>query len=76
MIWMNDYDRIADEIGKILALLAGNSHAPTMRPTVESDSISITKDGFICTVIGLQRLRDWAEGLAETHRVMDSSEDE
>ncbi len=33
-----------------------------------SDSITMTKDGFITGIIRLQRLRNWVEGLAEAHR--------
>lgn len=62
----NDYDRIAAEIDRALAAFTGNAHEPI--PS-RSDSITMTKDGFIAGVIRFQRLRDWVEGLAETHRL-------
>lgn len=62
----NDYDTIASEIGKAMAAFTGNAHEPS--PSNNSDSVTMTKDGFITGVIRLQRLRDWVEGLAKSHR--------
>lgn len=62
----NDYDRIAKAIDDALAVFLGNAHEPPKGN--ESDSITMTKDGFITGVIRFQRLRDWAEGLAASHR--------
>lgn len=64
---MNDLDRIAQEIDAALAAFTGNAHEPSAGAT--SDSITMTKDGFITGVIRFQRLRDWVEGLAESHRL-------
>lgn len=61
----NDYDTIARMIDDALAAFTGNAHEP--RPN-GGDSITITKDGFITGVIRFQRLRDWVEGLAKSHR--------
>lgn len=61
-----DLDRMAAEMGDILAVLTGNTHAPSL--TDGSDSVTITKNGWIASVVKLQRLRDWAEGLAASHR--------
>lgn len=61
-----DLDQIAADIGDILAVLTGNTHAPT--PLDQTDSVTITKNGWIASVVRLQRLRDWAEGLAASHR--------
>lgn len=61
----NDYDRIAEGMGSVLAELMGNAHEPR---DAGSDSLTITKDGLLCAVIRLQRLRDCVEGLAESHR--------
>lgn len=61
----NDYDRIADAIDKAVVAFTGNAHESL---TDGSDSITLTKDGFISGVIRFQRLRNWVEGLAETHR--------
>jgi hypothetical protein len=63
----NDYDRLAAGIGEAIAIFTGNSHAAALH---NSDSITMTKDGFIRGVIELQRLRDWAEGLADVHRAI------
>ena len=60
----NDFDRIAAEMDKVMQVFAGNAH----EPNDGSDSITITKDGFISGVIRLQRLRNWVAGFAETHR--------
>lgn len=62
---MNDYDSIAEAIDEALAAFTGNAHEPRKDG---GDSITMTKDGFITGVIRFQRLRDWVEGLAETHR--------
>ena len=61
----NDYDRIAEDINRALAVFIGSSHEPF---SGSGDSISITKDGFITGVIRLQWLQNWVEGLAESHR--------
>jgi len=61
----NDLDRIAMAIDNALAEIVGNSHEP--HPSF-GDSLTITKDGWIAGVIRLQRLRDYVEGLAQTHR--------
>jgi len=61
----NDYDRIARVMGEVLAAFTGNAHEPPKDNN--SDSITMTKDGFITGIIRLQRLRDWVEGLARTH---------
>ncbi len=62
----NDYDRIACRIDEALAAFTGNAHEPRRDG---GDSITMTKDGFITGVVRLQRLRDWVEGLAESHRL-------
>lgn len=66
----NDYDGIAKSIDEALAAFTGNAHEP--RDSV-SDSITMTKDGFITGVIRLQRLRDWVEGLAAAYRFDNAS---
>lgn len=63
----NDYDRIAVKIGEAFAVLVGNAHEPAIGN--DTDSITMTKDGFIATVIRLQRLQDWVDGLAQAHRL-------
>ena len=62
---LTDYDRIAERMGDVLAELMGNAHEPR---SDSGDSVMITKDGLLCAVIRLQRLRDWVEGLAESYR--------
>jgi len=66
----NDYDGIAEAIGKALAAFTGNAHEP-----YGGNSITMTKDGFITGVIRLQRLRDRVEGLAAAHRNFRGSND-
>lgn len=61
----NDYDRIAARIDDALAVFVGNTHEPSRNG---SNSVTMTKDGFITGVVRMQRLRDWVEGLAESHR--------
>jgi hypothetical protein len=61
----NDYDTIADSLGDVLAELVGNAHEPRH---FKGDSMTITKDGFLTAAIRIQRLRDWVEGLAASHR--------
>ena len=61
----NDLDRIAASIDDALAMIVGNSHEPS--PSC-GDSLTITRDGWITGVIRLQRLRDYVEGLSQTHR--------
>ena len=63
----NDYDRIAIKIGEAFAMFVGNAHEPAIGGN--TDSITITKDGFIATAIRLQRLQDWVDGLANAHRL-------
>ena len=60
----NDYDRIESLIQESLQTIIGNSH----EPYGNSDSITITKNGFISGVIKLQRLSDWVKGLSKTHK--------
>lgn len=62
---LNDYDGIAEDIADALAVFLGNAHEPR---DPESDSITITKNGFLAGAIRLQRLRDRVHGLAEVHR--------
>ena len=62
---MNDYDGIASAIDKALSAFIGNAHEPPKNNN--SDSITMTKDGFITGVIRLQRLRSWVEGLSKAH---------
>lgn len=62
----NDLDSIAKAIDHALAAFTGNAHEPARDSS--SNSITMTKDGFITGVIRFQRLRDWVEGLAATHR--------
>ncbi len=62
----NDYDRIALAIDKALTAFTGNAHEPPKNGI--SDSITMTKNGFITSIIRFQRLRDWVESLAEAHR--------
>lgn len=64
----NDYDRIAMEVVGCIGLLLGNAHAPTYD---DYNSMTITQTGFLKALIRLQRLNDWVEGLAESHRSMD-----
>ena len=64
----NDYDRIAVQIDAAMAVFIGNAHEYRLEG---SDSLTMTKDGFIIGVIRLQRLRDWVEGLAESRKVED-----
>lgn len=65
----NDYDRIGEAIDRALAAFTGNAH----EKFVGDDSMSMTKEGFITGVIRLQRLRNWVEGLAESHRKTQSN---
>ena len=60
----NDFDRIAEKIDEIMEALAGNAH----EHIDESDSVTITKDGFIKSVVRIQRLRNWVQGHADTRR--------
>lgn len=69
-----DLDRIAAAIDKALAAFVGNAHEPGEHRK-GSDSITMTKEGFITGVIRFQRLRDWVEGLASTHRAGCNAED-
>ncbi len=62
----NDYDGVAEAIGRALAAFTGNAHEPSPGGI---DAITMTKDGFITGVIRLQRLRDRVEGLAAAHRM-------
>jgi hypothetical protein len=62
----NDYDRIAELLDEVLATFVGNTHE-----AFHCDSITMTKEGFIRGVVRGQRLRDWVEGLAESHRKVD-----
>ena len=67
----NDYDRIAQAIDEAMAAFTGNAHEYRLEG---SDSLTMTKDGFITGVIRLQRLRDWVEGLAvSSHHYKDST---
>lgn len=69
----NDYDRIAAEIDSALAAFTGNAHEPPLGDN--TDSITMTKTGFVIGVIRFQRLRDWVEGLADSHRRVECREE-
>jgi hypothetical protein len=62
---MNDYSRIAVKIDDILLKVVVGTHSPSYEP--DSDSVTITKNAWIGTVVELGRLAEWAKGLAETH---------
>ncbi len=61
----NDYDRISAKIDDALAQLTGNTFEPAASL---GDTMMVDKDSYLSTVIRLQRLRDWVEGLAESHK--------
>ncbi len=63
---LNDFDGIAEDIADALAAFLGNAHEPPA--DFESDSLTITKYGFLAGVIRLQRLFDRVDGLAEAQR--------
>jgi len=69
---MNDYDKVAEAIDNALSAFTGNAHEPPKGNN--SNSITMTKDGFITGVIRFQRLRDWVEGLSKTHHTLESKE--
>lgn len=58
----NDYDRVANQVQEALAILTGNTHGPL----IDTDSVTVTKDGWIKAVVSIQRAADWCRGLAET----------
>lgn len=60
----NDFDRMAEKMDEVMQTLAGEAH----EFTDNGDSITITKDGFIRSVIRLQRLRNWCQGHADARR--------
>lgn len=60
----NDYDRIAADIDSIMYVFAGSTHEHWDKG---GDSITITKEGFVKSIIRLVRLRNWVAGLAESH---------
>ena len=59
----NDYDRVANQAEKALAGLVGNTHGPLL----DTDSVTITKDGWINAVVKMQRTIDYCRGLAQAH---------
>lgn len=59
----NDYDRVANQAESALAVLIGNTHGPL----IGSDSVTVTKDGWINSVVGIQRAIDYCRGLATAH---------
>lgn len=61
----SNYNEIARQIDAALAEFTGNAHEHFNHL---DDSLTMTRDGFIKGVIRFQRLRDWVEGLAETHK--------
>jgi hypothetical protein len=58
-----DLDRIAAGIAQASGLLIANTHAPG-----PSDSVTVTKDGWIAATVELARLEAWVTGLSETHK--------
>jgi len=67
--WKNDFDTVAEMIDEVMAAFAGSAHEHRAHSN-ESDSITMTKEGFITGVIRLQRLRNFVHGHAETRREM------
>ena len=59
----NDYDRVANAAQDALITLLGN----TQGPLVATDSVTVTKDGWISAVAKMQRAIDYSRGLAEAH---------
>lgn len=62
-----DLDRIAAVIESIVIGLASNTHAP-MPEHGHSDSVTVTKNGWITTNVELARLAQWVKGLSKTHK--------
>lgn len=60
-----DLDVIAAKIGCVMEAFTRNAHEPH---DPLSDSITITKDGYIAGIIRLARLQAWVEGLSEAHK--------
>ena len=61
-----DLDRIDAEIRRIADVMAANTHAPTLDDI--SDSVTVTKNGWIATAVDLGRLAVWVAGLSATHK--------
>ena len=59
----NDYDRVANGVQDGLSILTGNTHGPLP----DTDSVTVTKDGWIRAVVGIQRTIDWCRSLAESY---------
>lgn len=63
---MNDLERISKDISGAVGVLLSNAHE--IHAPYPADYLTITKDGFLTGLIRLQRLREWVDGLAKTHR--------
>lgn len=59
----NDYDRVANQCTAALAILIGNTHGRLE----DTDSVTVTADGWINAVVGMQRSIDYCRGLAKAH---------
>lgn len=70
--FLNDYDEIADRIGDGIAVLTGGTF--TMGDQGNEYPVTIKKDRWISAVVGLQRLREWCQGLADSHREIKSKD--
>ena len=68
---MNDLDRIAESLGDCIAELTGN----TFLPPDDFHGVTVETKGYVTALVKMQRLRDWVEGLSETHKMYESQRD-
>lgn len=65
----NDYDRIGERITGVVMVLTGAMHSPCGSSMACGDSVTITKNEVLDSLIELSRLADWVSGLSKTHKV-------
>jgi len=61
----NDYDRIVEDLEKLIEQFACSTHGAMEN----SDSVTQTKNGFIEVITGLHKLKAYTQGLADSHRL-------
>jgi hypothetical protein len=61
----NDYDRISEQLGKIISVVWAASEVTGRENDVAKSMVAPALNG---AVRQLQSLQDWVAGLAETHR--------
>lgn len=69
---LSDYDEIAIRIEEVIATLTGGTFV--MEDQEEGYPVTVKRSRWISAIVYLQRLREWCQYLAESHRMFEMAE--